>query len=100
MLDSSVLSSTAAKEVLIEVVKTKKDPEAIAKEKNLLQVSDESELVMIVEQVISENQKAADDVRSGEMKAIGFLVGQVMKLSQGRANPGKVQELLKKQLGV
>ena len=100
MLDSSVLSSTAAKEVLIEVVKTKKDPEAIAKEKNLLQVADESELVMIVEQVISENQKAADDVRSGEMKAIGFLVGQVMKLSQGRANPGKVQELLKKQLGV
>ncbi len=99
MLDSAVLSSTAAKEVLIGVVKTGKDPEEIAKSKNLLQVSDESELVMIVEQVISENQKAAEDVRSGEMKAIGFLVGQVMKLSQGRANPAKVQELLKKQLG-
>jgi aspartyl-tRNA(Asn)/glutamyl-tRNA(Gln) amidotransferase subunit B len=99
MLDSASLSSTAAKEVLVEVVKTGKDPEEIAKSKNLLQVSDESELVMIVEQVISENEKAAQDVRNGEMKAIGFLVGQVMKQSQGRANPAKVQELLKKQLG-
>jgi aspartyl-tRNA(Asn)/glutamyl-tRNA(Gln) amidotransferase subunit B len=100
MLDSAVLSSTAAKEVLLAVVKTGHNPEEIAKSKNLLQVSDESELVMIVEQVISENQKAAEDVRGGEMKAIGFLVGQVMKQSQGRANPAKVQELLKKQLGV
>jgi aspartyl-tRNA(Asn)/glutamyl-tRNA(Gln) amidotransferase subunit B len=99
MLDGASLSSTAAKEVLVEVVKTGKDPEEIAKSKNLLQVSDESELVMIVEQVISENEKAVQDVRNGEMKAIGFLVGQVMKQSQGRANPAKVQELLKKQLG-
>ena len=100
MLDGAMLSSTAAKEVLAVVVKTGQDPEDVAKSKNLLQVSDESELVMIVEQVISENEKAADDVRKGEMKAIGFLVGQVMKLSQGRANPAKVQELIKKQLGV
>ena len=48
----------------------------------------------------AENQKAADDVRNGEMKAIGFLVGQVMKLSQGKANPGMATELIKKQLGL
>jgi aspartyl-tRNA(Asn)/glutamyl-tRNA(Gln) amidotransferase subunit B len=55
---------------------------------------------MIIEQVLSNNQKAAEDVRNGEMKAIGFLVGQVMKASQGKANPAVVQELIKKHLGV
>jgi len=100
MVDASSLSSTAAKEILPDVVAKNVDPEKIAKDKNLLQVSDEGELVMIVEQILSENQKAAEDVRMGEMKAIGFLVGQVMKASQGRANPAKVQELIKKQLGV
>jgi aspartyl-tRNA(Asn)/glutamyl-tRNA(Gln) amidotransferase subunit B len=98
MVDSAELSSSAAKEILNEVIVEKKDPEELAKAKNLTQVSDESELVMIVEQVISENPKAEEDVRNGEMKAIGFLVGQVMKASQGRANPAKVQELIKKQL--
>ncbi len=100
MVDANSLSSTAAKELLPEVVVKNSDPEKLAQDKNLLQVSDEGELVMIVTQVLTENEKAADDVRAGEMKAIGFLVGQVMKLSQGRANPAKVQELIKKQLGV
>lgn len=100
MLDSNKLSSTAAKDILVEVITDNSDPEAVAKDKNLLQVSDESELVMIIEQVVSENEKAADDVRNGEMKAIGFLVGQVMKASKGRANPAVVQDLIKKQLGV
>jgi aspartyl-tRNA(Asn)/glutamyl-tRNA(Gln) amidotransferase subunit B len=100
MVDENKLSSTAAKEILGEIITNKSEPEIVAKEKNLLQISDDSELVMIVEQVLSENEKAADDVRNGEMKAIGFLVGQVMKLSQGRANPAKVQDLIKKQLGV
>lgn len=100
MVDDNRLSSTAAKELLPEVVTDNKDPEALAKAKNLLQVSDEGELVMIIEQVLADNPKAATDVRAGEMKAIGFLVGQVMKASQGRANPAKVQELIKKQLEV
>jgi aspartyl-tRNA(Asn)/glutamyl-tRNA(Gln) amidotransferase subunit B len=98
MTDGAQLSSTAAKELIPEIVISGADPETLAKEKNLLQVSDEGELVMIVEQVLAENEKAAEDVRNGEMKAIGFLVGQVMKASQGRANPAKVQELIKKQL--
>lgn len=98
LLDENKLSSTAAKEVLLESINTGNDPESIATEKNLLQVSDEGELVMIIEKVISENHKAASDVRKGEMKAIGFLVGQVMKASQGRANPAKVQQLIKQQL--
>ena len=100
MVDSAQLSSTAAKDLLIEIITKNEDPHQLAADKKLLQVSDESELVMIIEQVISENQKAADDVRNGEIKAIGFLVGQVMKASQGRANPEIVQKLIKKQLGV
>lgn len=94
------LSSTAAKEVLTEVLKTGKDPEEIANNKNLIQESDEGAIAEIVAQVLSDNAKAAEDVRNGEMKAIGFLTGQVMKLSQGKANPALAQQLIKKQLGV
>lgn len=100
MVGDNKLSSTAAKEVLAEVLKTGKDPETIATEKNLLQVSDEGAIAKIVEQVLAENEKAATDVKNGEMKAIGFLVGQVMKLSQGKANPALATELIKKQLGL
>jgi aspartyl-tRNA(Asn)/glutamyl-tRNA(Gln) amidotransferase subunit B len=52
-----------------------------------------------VAKVLAENPKAAEDVKNGEMKAIGFLVGQIMKASQGKANPALAQELIKKQLG-
>lgn len=100
LVDGGKLSSTAAKEVLLEIIRTGRSPEEIAESKNLIQESDESALIMIVEQVLSENQKAAEDVKNGEMKAIGFLVGQVMKASQGKANPAIVQQLIKKQLGV
>ena len=98
MVSDNKLSSTAAKTVLGEMLKTDGDPEKIAEAKNLLQVSDEGEIAKIVEQVLSENQKAAEDVRSGEMKAIGFLVGQVMKASKGKANPQLAQDLIKQQL--
>lgn len=94
------LSSTAAKEVLAELIKGATDPEKVATDKNLLQVSDEGEIAKIVETVLKENEQAANDVKNGEMKAIGFLVGQVMKASQGKANPGLAQELIKKQLGL
>jgi aspartyl-tRNA(Asn)/glutamyl-tRNA(Gln) amidotransferase subunit B len=75
------------------------EPEQIAADKNLIQVSDEGEIAGIVAQVINENAKAAEDVKNGEMKAIGFLVGQVMKLSKGKANPQMATDLIKKQLG-
>lgn len=100
MVEDNKLSSTAAKEVLAELLKTGQDPEKIAESKNLLQVSDEGAIAKIVEQVLSENAKAAEDVKNGEMKAIGFLVGQVMKLSQGKANPALATQLIKKQLGL
>jgi aspartyl-tRNA(Asn)/glutamyl-tRNA(Gln) amidotransferase subunit B len=76
------------------------DIEGFAQDEGLLQVSDEGEVAKIVKQVIKDNPKAVEDVKGGEMKAIGFLVGQVMKASKGKANPSLAQELIKKQLGI
>jgi aspartyl-tRNA(Asn)/glutamyl-tRNA(Gln) amidotransferase subunit B len=97
------LSSTNAKALMTKVLtgtEQVQDIEAFAKQHNLIQESDAGAIEAIVTKVIDENPKAADDVKNGEMKAIGFLVGQIMKQSQGRANPSLAQELIKKQLGI
>jgi aspartyl-tRNA(Asn)/glutamyl-tRNA(Gln) amidotransferase subunit B len=98
MVEDDKLSSTAAKEVLAELQNSGGDAESIAQAKNLIQESDEVAILAIVQTVLADNAKAAEDVKNGEMKAIGFLVGQVMKLSQGKANPALAQQLIKKQL--
>lgn len=98
MVEENKVSSTGAKTILIENVTKGGDPQAIAEQKDLLQVSDEGALEQIVDNVLQANPKAADDVRAGEMKAIGFLVGQVMKESKGKANPGLVQKLIRDKL--
>jgi len=100
MVEANELSSTGAKEVLLMMLGSNKSPKDIAKDNNLLQVSDRGELDKAVAQVIADNPQAAKDVKNGEMKAIGFLVGQVMKLSKGQANPQIVQSLVKEHLGV
>lgn len=100
MADKNQVSSTAAKEIWLQLQKSDADPMTIAKEKNLLQVSDEGAIAKIVEAVLNANPQAAADIKKGEMKAIGFLVGQVMKESKGQANPQLAQQLIKKQLGV
>lgn len=103
LIQAKKLSSTNAKSVLADLLGADVLPEDIekfAEEKGYIQVSDEGEIAKVVEQVLAENPKAAEDVKNGEMKAIGFLVGQVMKLSQGKANPSLAQDLIKKQLGI
>lgn len=100
MTEENKVSSTGAKALLIELVTNGGDAEEIAKTKNLLQVSDEGAIAEIVTRVLAANLQAAEDVKAGEMKAIGFLVGQVMKESKGQANPGLAQQLIKKQLGI
>jgi aspartyl-tRNA(Asn)/glutamyl-tRNA(Gln) amidotransferase subunit B len=95
---TTILNSSSATEIL-EALLTNENQNVDELIQNKAQVSDEGEIAKIVEQVLSENAKAAEDVKNGEMKAIGFLVGQVMKLSQGKANPQLAQELIKKQLG-
>jgi aspartyl-tRNA(Asn)/glutamyl-tRNA(Gln) amidotransferase subunit B len=100
MVEANKLSSTTAKEVLGEMLKSNESPQKIAEVKNLLQVSDEGAIAEIVAKVLADNAKAAEDVKNGEMKAIGFLVGQVMKESRGKANPELAAALIKKQLSV
>ena len=98
LLSESKLSSSAAKEILYLLLKEDKDPEALARDNNLLQVSDSGEIEKIVDAVIASNESAAQDIRNGETKAIGFLVGQVMKASKGQANPSVVSKLLNQKL--
>lgn len=92
------VSSTGAKSILGELVKSGGNVEEIAKRLDVLQVSDTGELEKIIDEVIAQNEKAANDIKAGEMKAIGFLVGQVMKASKGKANPGVVQKIIKDKL--
>jgi aspartyl-tRNA(Asn)/glutamyl-tRNA(Gln) amidotransferase subunit B len=100
MVEASHISTSAAKAVRAEMAKSDESPEQIAERLNLLQVSDEAEIETIVKKVLADNTKAAEDVKSGEAKAIGFLVGQVMRESKGKANPGLAQQAIKKQLGI
>lgn len=103
LITSGKLSSTNAKALIVELLDVEELPDdvaAYAEEKGYIQQSDEAEIMKIVEQVLDGNAKAAADVRNGEMKAIGFLVGQVMKVSQGKANPALAQQLIKKRLEI
>lgn len=100
MVDGNELSSTAAKEVFNEMLHSSEDPRKIAEQKNLLQVSDEGAISLIVDEILADaaNAKAIEDIRGGNEKVIGFLVGQVMKKSSGKANPGMAQKLIKAKL--
>lgn len=100
MVDKNELSSTAAKEVFNELLASDKTARQIAEEKNLLQVSDEGAIAAIVDEVLADpaNAKAIADIKEGNDKVIGFLVGQIMKKSQGKANPGLAQKLIREKL--
>lgn len=100
MLQKNEISSTAGKEIFNDLLLHDSDPRSIAEQKNLLQVSDEGAIAAIVDSVLSDPAcaKAVEDLRNGEDKVIGFLVGQVMKKSQGKANPGLASKLIKERL--
>lgn len=100
LVAAGTLSSTAAKQVYAVMRREGGQAAQIAQQMNLMQESDEDAIAAIVASVIAENSKAAADVARGEMKAIGFLTGQVMKASQGKANPALATAIIKKQLGV
>ena len=96
--DDGTISGKIAKTVFEEMFATGKMPADIVKEKGLVQISDEGALAAIIDQVIAENPQSVDDYKNGKEKAIGFMVGQVMKLSKGKANPGLANKLLKERL--
>ena len=100
MVAKNELSSTAAKEIFAELLDSDQPPRAIAEAKNLLQVSDESAIAAIVDEVLADpaSQQSMADITDGKEKAIGYLVGQIMKKSQGKANPALAQKLIKERL--
>ena len=98
MIDKGTISGKIAKTVFEEMFETGKSPEVIVKERGLVQITDEEELTKIVDRVIQDNQDVADQVREGKDKAIGFLVGQIMKMTRGRANPQTVNRLLRQRI--
>ncbi|MBI1975924.1 MAG: Asp-tRNA(Asn)/Glu-tRNA(Gln) amidotransferase subunit GatB, partial [Candidatus Omnitrophica bacterium] len=98
LVDGQTISGKMAKELLVEIVQKKQPPREIVAGKGLAQITDEKSLWGIIEGVIGKNQKSTEDYRGGKTTALMFLVGQVMKETGGKANPQKVQELLKKKL--
>jgi len=100
MVEANELSSTAAKDVLAEMLKNSNDPRKIAEAKNLIQVSDEGAIASIVDEVLADSgsAKAVEDLKKGNDKVIGFLVGQVMKKSAGKANPELAQKLIRERI--
>jgi len=99
LISKGTISSKIAKKVFEEMWKSPDSPEKIVKDKGLVQITDTKAIEEIVDKVIEANQKAVEDYKSGNKKAIGALVGQVMKQSKGKANPQTVNQLLAQKLG-
>lgn len=98
LLDKGTISGKIAKTVFEEMWSSGKEAETVVKEKGLVQISDEGAIVAIVDTVIAANPKSIEDYKAGKEKALGFLVGQIMKQTKGRANPELVNKLLKERM--
>ncbi len=98
LIEEGAISGKMAKDVIEEMYKSGKSPQDIIKEKGLVQITDEGELIKTITTIIEANPNQLKDFRGGKEKLFGFFVGQVMKATQGKANPQLVNDLLKKML--
>ncbi len=98
LIEEGAISGKMAKDIIEEMYKSGKPPQDIIKEKGLVQITDEGELIKTITAIIEANPSQLKDFRGGKEKLFGFFVGQVMKATQGKANPQLVNELLKKML--
>ncbi|MCR9254771.1 MAG: Asp-tRNA(Asn)/Glu-tRNA(Gln) amidotransferase subunit GatB [Alphaproteobacteria bacterium] len=98
LIKDGTISGRIAKDVFAEMFETGKAPDAIVEEKGLKQVSDSGAIEALVDEVLTANPDKVEQFRGGKEKLLGFFVGQVMKKSQGKANPGMVNEVLKSKL--
>ena len=100
MTDQAEITSNAATELFNALMNGETNPRSLADARNLLQVSDEDAIAAIVDEVLADpaSQKAVEDIKAGNDKAIGFLVGQIMKKSAGKANPAMAQKLIRERL--
>ncbi|MCC5803344.1 Asp-tRNA(Asn)/Glu-tRNA(Gln) amidotransferase subunit GatB [Rossellomorea vietnamensis] len=94
LIEKGTISSKIAKKVFKELVENGGDPEQIVKDKGLVQISDEGALLKIVTETLDANPQSIEDFKNGKDRAIGFLVGQIMKATKGQANPPLVNKLL------
>lgn len=98
LIADGTISSKIAKKVFKELIEHGGDPQVIVKEKGLIQLSDPAQLLPIINEILDNNQQSIDDFKNGKDRAVGFLVGQIMKATKGQANPGVVNQLLKEEL--
>ena len=98
LVEDGTVSLKVAREIFSDLYASEKDPEALIQEKGLVQVSDEAVLEELIHSVIEQFPAQVQQYRGGKEAVLGFFVGQVMKVSKGKANPGKVNALLKQKL--
>ncbi len=98
LIDAGTITGTIAKQVLPVMFAENKMPKVIVEEKGLAQISDEGAILTMIQEILAQNEAAVSDFRAGKDKAIGFLTGQVMRASRGKANPGMIQKLLREAL--
>jgi glutaminyl-tRNA synthetase len=99
MVDDEIISSKIAKEVFEQMSKSGENPAQIVEDKGLVQISDPAKILPIIDVVIAKNPDNVEKFRAGNSKLLGFFVGQVLKATQGKANPKVVNELVAKRLG-
>lgn len=98
LIENGTISSKIAKQIFEELIEKGGDPEAIVKEKGLMQISDEGELRKLVIEIIENNEQSVQDFKNGKDRALGFLVGQAMKATKGKANPQLINKLLREEI--
>jgi len=98
LINDGTLSNRLAKELFVEFIESNMSASELVKKKGMVQISDENEIINMIETVLDQNQKMLEEYRSGKEKLFGFFVGQVMKISNGKANPQMVNTLLTKRL--
>jgi len=98
MVENGTISRKLAKTVFEEMVATGKDPEAIVKEKGLVQITDADALIPVAQEIIAAHPKEAADYRAGKTKVLGFFVGQLMRRTKGQANPQLANEIFQRLL--
>ena len=100
LIDDDTISGKIAKQVYAAMMEGEGAPGKVVKERGLVQITDTSAIEPVIEKVIADNPKSVEDLKAGKDRAMGALVGQVMRATQGKANPKLVNELIRSKLGL
>ncbi|TLS48254.1 Asp-tRNA(Asn)/Glu-tRNA(Gln) amidotransferase subunit GatB [Paenibacillus antri] len=98
LIENGTISTKIAKSVFKDMIETGKPPQTIVQEQGLVQISDEGAIKEVVDRIVDANPQSVADYKAGKEKAVGFLVGQIMKETKGKANPGLVNKLILERL--